>query len=134
MPVLSRCEIEFSLVTRLPLTSELEFDGQVIPISRNVIMARLKIPEQGNINIYDTHLCARCEIEEREEQLDELLEFVNRMEMNMPGDNPSVLGGDFNSDRFDDEGAEKISCETTPKWHSFFPDQTGRSRPAAPLI
>lgn len=109
--VLSRCEIEFSQVTRLPATSELEFEGQVIPISRNVIMARLKIPKQGNINIYDTHLCARCEIGEREEQLDELLEFVNRMEMNMPGDNPSVLGGDFNSDRFDNEGAEKFLYE-----------------------
>lgn len=109
--VLSRCEIEFSQVKRLPLASELEFDGQVIRISRNVLMARLKIPDQGKINIYGTHLCASCEIEEREEQLDELLEFVNRMDMNMPGDNPSVLGGDFNIDRFDNEGAEKFLYE-----------------------
>jgi len=109
--VLSRCEIEFSQVKRLPLSSELEFDGQVIRISRNVLMVRLKIPEQGKINIYDTHLCASCEIEEREEQLDELLDFVKRMDMNMPGDNPSVLGGDFNIDRYDNEGAEKFLYE-----------------------
>ena len=109
--VLSRCEIEFSLVKRLPLTSELEIGGQIIPIRRNVLMARLKIPEQGKINIYDTHLCAGCEIEEREEQLDELLEFVSKMEMNIPAENPSVIGGDFNSDRFDNEGAEKFLWE-----------------------
>jgi maltose 6'-phosphate phosphatase len=109
--VLSRCEIEFSLVKRLPLTSELEFGGQVIIISRNVILARLKIPEQGKINIYDTHLCASCEVEERQEQVDELLEFVNTMEMNMPGEHPSVLGGDFNIDRFNNNSAEKFLYE-----------------------
>jgi maltose 6'-phosphate phosphatase len=29
----------------------------------------------------------------------------------MPSNNPSVLGGDFNSDRFDNEGAEKFLWE-----------------------
>jgi maltose 6'-phosphate phosphatase len=109
--VLSRCEIKFNLVKRLPKASELEFGGRAIRINRNVMMVQLEIPDKGKINVYNTHLCARCEIEEREEQLDELLEFVNEMDTNMPGENPSVLGGDFNSDRFDNQGAEKFLWE-----------------------
>ena len=30
--------------------------------------------------------------------------------------------------------SDSISCETTPKWHGFFSDQTGRLRPEAVLI
>jgi maltose 6'-phosphate phosphatase len=56
-------------------------------------------------------LCAGCEINEREEQLDELLDFVNSLDASMPSNNPSVLGGDFNFDRFDNESAEKFLWE-----------------------
>ena len=110
--ILSRCEIKFTQVQRLPFTVELEFNDAVIAVSRNVQLTRLQIPERGTINIYNTHLCAGCEIRERAEQLDVLLEFVNDLDTNMPGNNPSVLGGDFNFDRFDNEGAEKFLWET----------------------
>ena len=109
--VLSRCEIQFSLIQRLPIASEIEFDDLVIKLPRNVLMTRLEIPDFGKINFYNTHLCAPCEVDERAEQVDALLEFVNRMEINMPGDNPSVLGGDFNIDRFDNEGEERFLYE-----------------------
>jgi maltose 6'-phosphate phosphatase len=109
--ILSRCEIRFSQVKGLPLASEIEFDGLRIAIERNVQLTRLQIPELGKIDVYNTHLCARCEVNDRAQQLDALLEFVDKMEMNMPGDNPSVLGGDFNFDRFDNQGAEKFLWE-----------------------
>ena len=57
-------------------------------------------------------MCARCEINERAQQLDVLLDFVNDLDTNMPGNIPSTLGGDFNFDRFDNEGAEKFLWET----------------------
>jgi maltose 6'-phosphate phosphatase len=109
--ILSRCEISFTQVEQLPFASEIEFDGTVISLSRNVQLTRLMIPERGKINVYNTHLCARCEINDRSEQLDALLEFLNSMDTNMPGNHPSVLGGDFNFDRFDNEGAEKFLWE-----------------------
>lgn len=113
--ILSRCEINFAQVESLPLVEQLSIrDGietRVISLTRNVQIARLIIPERGEINVYNTHLCARCDIDGRAKQLEALLEFVNSSETNMPGDNPSVLGGDFNFDRFDNEGAEKFLWE-----------------------
>ncbi len=109
--ILSRCEIGFTQIERLPFTSEIEFDGKRIAIPRNVQLTRLTIPDRGKINVYNTHLCAGCEINEREEQLNELLDFVNSLDASMPSNNPSVLGGDFNFDRFDNEGAEKFLWE-----------------------
>ena len=109
--ILSRCEIGFTQIKRLPFTSEIEFEGKSIAISRNVQVARLKIPDRGKINVYNTHLCAGCELKEREAQLDELLDFVNSLDASMPSNNPSILGGDFNFDRFDNEGAEKFLWE-----------------------
>ncbi|MGD2188076.1 MAG: endonuclease/exonuclease/phosphatase family protein [Desulfobacterales bacterium] len=109
--ILSRCEISFAMDKRLPFTGEIEFDGTVIKIARNVQVARLQIPGRGKVNVYNTHLCARCEIDERAEQLDALLEFVNDLDTNMPGSHPSLLGGDFNFDRFENQGAQKFLWE-----------------------
>ncbi len=72
--ILSRCEISFTMVKELPFTVEIEFGGTVIVVSRNVQVTRLEIPERGMINVFNTHLCARCKIKEREEQLDVLLQ------------------------------------------------------------
>jgi len=58
--VLSRCEIRYNLVQRLPKTPEIEFKGHVFEVSRNVLLSRLEIPELGKINVYNTHLCADC--------------------------------------------------------------------------
>ena len=100
--ILSRCEIQFSLVKRLPRESEIELFGRVINLPRNVQMARLKIPGFRKLNVYNTHLCAGCTLEEREEQLLVMLGFMNNLENLIPGKNPILLAGDFNIDIFKD--------------------------------
>jgi maltose 6'-phosphate phosphatase len=115
--ILSRCEIKFVQVERLPYVSELSRKVKIrdktrkISFRRNVQLVRLDIPDLGKINIYNTHLCARCDIDGRADHTEALLEFIDGMEANMPGDHPSLLGGDFNFDRFDNQGAEKFLWE-----------------------
>ena len=109
--VLSRCEIRYSLVQRLPKTPEIEFEGHVIEVSRNVLLSRLEIPVFGKINVYNTHLCADCEDFERMEQIDALLEFLGNLAENTGDDYPTILGGDFNFDRFRNDGKQKIQYE-----------------------
>lgn len=97
--ILSRCEIKFSMVKRLPRESEIEILGRVIKLPRNVQMARLKIPDFGKFNAYNTHLCAFCNADERGDQLDVLFNFMDTVENFIPGTNPILLAGDFNIDR-----------------------------------
>lgn len=104
---LSRCDIVFKLVKLLPPAPEAEIGGQVIELLRNVLMTRIDVPGFGRINAYNTHLCAFCPGGERETQLEQLLEFVNDVERFLPGEDPIVLGGDFNLDIFRDNGAER---------------------------
>lgn len=103
---LSRCEILHSAVRRLPPGSEPTVEGEVLPIPRNVLMTRLRVPDVGRITVYNTHLCAGCDSSERATQIDEMLEFVDRSEQIRPS-RPVILGGDFNLDIFegDDERA-----------------------------
>ncbi len=98
--VLSRCEVDVQMVKRLPRASELKFQGRDIKLPRNVMMTRLHIPDFGKLNVYNTHLCAFCTAEELNSQLDILLTFVREVEEFFPQDNPVILGGDFNIDRF----------------------------------
>ncbi|MBL0011936.1 MAG: endonuclease/exonuclease/phosphatase family protein [Nitrosomonas sp.] len=98
--VLSRCEIDFRITRRLPRASEFNFQGHDIKLPRNVMMARINIPGSGKINIYNTHLCAKCTADELSAQLDVLLPFIDKVEAFFPRDNPVILGGDFNIDRF----------------------------------
>lgn len=98
--VLSRCEIDYKMAKRLPYTSELEFKGHDIKLPRNVMMTRINIPDSGKLNIYNTHLCAKCTANELSTQLDVLLPFIDEVEEFFPQDNPVILGGDFNIDRF----------------------------------
>ena len=109
--VLTRCSIRYSLVQRLPRTPEIEFKGHVIEVSRNVLLSRLEIPGLGKINIYNTHLCADCEDFERIEQIDVMLEFIKSLQENTGEDYPSILGGDFNFDRFRNNGKQKFQYE-----------------------
>lgn len=113
--ILSRCAIKYAKFEPLPFVERLfkqnEIETKAITLNRNVQMARLEIPKHGETNVYNTHLCARCDIGGRAKQLEVLLEFVNNLETNMPGNNPSVLGGDFNFDLFDNQGAEKFLWE-----------------------
>ena len=98
--VLSRCEIDFKITKRLPRASELNFQGHDIKLPRNVMMTRINIPGSGKMNIYNTHLCAKCSADELSAQLDVLLPFIDKVEAFFPRDNPVILGGDFNIDRF----------------------------------
>jgi maltose 6'-phosphate phosphatase len=110
--VLSRCEIRYNLVQRLPKTPEIEFKGHVFEVSRNALLSRLEIPELGKINVYNTHLCADCEDFERVEQIKVVLEFLKSLEENTGDDYPTILGGDLNFDRFRDHGKQKFQYES----------------------
>ena len=98
--VLSRCDILDQRVQRLPKTSELEIGGRTFPLFRNVTVTRVDLPDVGEINVYNTHLCARCTVPERGQQLDVLLDFVDEAEAMTSGGVASVLGGDLNIDIF----------------------------------
>ena len=106
--LLSRCEIKFNLVKRLPRGTEIEIDGRPVKLGRNVMMSRVSIPFLGRLNVYNTHLCAACEIDERDQQIEVLLHFLNAVENLIPAENPVILGGDFNIDRFDNDGQERF--------------------------
>ena len=104
---LSLCDIRLKLVKRFSRASEIEFNGRVIKLPRNVLMTRLEIPGNGRLNVYNTHLCSRCGIlekGERAQQVGELLEFVNNVEGYFApfSVNPIIMGGDFNIISFKD--------------------------------
>lgn len=135
--ILSRCKIHSKMSNQLPTTSEkIEIViGEEDPISitrdvmRNVMMVRIKIPGGAKhfhkVNVYNTHLCAGsggsfviggitvnasgCTVEERENQLVSMLEFVKNTEQSFSffRDKPHVLGGDFNIDNF--RGADELA-------------------------
>ena len=110
--ILSRNKIEYSDAKKLPKTSESEiFDNYKLDFRRNVMMLRTTVNGYGPIHVYNTHLCARCKTKEREEQLDVLLQYVKKEERNLPGENPVILGGDFNIDRIKKAGVENYLYE-----------------------
>ncbi len=96
--ILSRCGIDFILTKTLPFESEEVFAGLQIPLKRKAIMARIDVPEFGKINVYDTHLCSGCSGSERLQQAQVLVRFIQNAESLIPGKNPIILGGDFNTD------------------------------------
>ncbi|OGL43473.1 MAG: hypothetical protein A2161_15830 [Candidatus Schekmanbacteria bacterium RBG_13_48_7] len=95
--ILSRCEVLFSLAQDLPFVSEEVFQDVSITLKRKVIMIYIKVPHYGRLSVYDTHLCAYCNPDDRFIQTEVLLDFVNSVENFVPGANPVILGGDFNS-------------------------------------
>ena len=99
---LSRCDIVLRLVGFLPPATEIEVAGQPVPVPRNVLMTRIAVPGFGGVNVYNTHLCAFCPVEQRGRQLEALLDFVDDVENFLPGEDPVVLGGDFNISIFED--------------------------------
>jgi maltose 6'-phosphate phosphatase len=94
--ILSRCSIKFSLAKRLPPAEELDVRGREIELGRSVLMSRISIPELGEINVYNTHLCANCRERERLDQAESVTEFVRRVDRVFPGIG-SILAGDFNT-------------------------------------
>ena len=114
--ILSRCDIDFSIVKRLPRESEVEILGRVIKLPRNVQMARLNIPGFGKFNAYNTHLCAFCNADERGDQLDELFNFMHTVENFIPGTNPILLAGDFNIDIFRSDTVDSSTYGNLYEW------------------
>ena len=114
--ILSKCEITNSELQQLPFVfkdKQAKKAEEKTPVSlqlnvsltQNVQLANIDIPGRGRMNLFNTHLCARTDIGGRAEQLEALLEYVADAEAaNMAG-NPSVIGGDFNLDLFDNPGA-----------------------------
>ncbi|MGV8712364.1 MAG: endonuclease/exonuclease/phosphatase family protein [Nitrosomonas sp.] len=98
--ILSRCEIDYRVTKRLPHATELNFRGHDIKLPRNVMMTRINVPNYKLLNIYNTHLCSACTMEEFSAQMEELLPFIGKVEASFPPGNFAVLGGDFNIDRF----------------------------------
>jgi maltose 6'-phosphate phosphatase len=94
--ILSLHDIVFTVAATLPFESEEIFQGIEIPLKRKVIMSRIDVPGFGDINVYNTHLCAYCDPWERLEQTKTLMNFVKTVEWFIPGSNPIILGGDFN--------------------------------------
>lgn len=95
--ILSRCHITRHFSTFLPIESEEAFEGIEMKITRNVQVAHLGIPGQGDFHIYNTHLCAACSVEGLRQQMDALLAFVQQVEAKVQG-NHVLLGGDLNLD------------------------------------
>lgn len=95
--ILSRCNILFTLSTPLPFVIEEPFGNLMIPLKRNAMMSRVKIPGFGEINVYNTHLCAFCDPEERLVQAHVLADFIKTIENFIWRTNPIILGGDFNT-------------------------------------
>ena len=108
---LSRCEIKYSIVKRLPKASEIEILGQVIELPRNVQWTRINVPNFGDIDAYTTHLCANCTVDERGVQLEVLFDFMDTIKNFIPGENPTILAGDFNIDIFRLKGGETFGPE-----------------------
>jgi maltose 6'-phosphate phosphatase len=94
--ILSRYPIEFTVAKTLPFESEEIFQGIEVPLKRRVIMSRIKIPDFGPVNVYNTHLCAFCNPSERFAQTEVLVRFILDLERLIPAANPIILGGDFN--------------------------------------
>jgi maltose 6'-phosphate phosphatase len=96
--VLSRCRIVETYSWWLPFVTEEPFPNLNIsvPLKREILLARLDIPGRGNLNVYNTHLCAFCDPDtERLQQAKAALGFIRLMQIFLPA--PLILGGDFNS-------------------------------------
>jgi maltose 6'-phosphate phosphatase len=106
--ILSRFEIESSDDHRLPWVTEEEFLGIDVKLPRNVMLTRLLIPGFGEVDVFNTHLCSRCSPEDREDQLGEVFDFIEKFQNDIGPPRPTVLGGDMNFDLFANNGEERF--------------------------
>ena len=110
--ILSRCDIRFHFARFLPPSSEtFEVGDLSIPISRNIMMVRVKVPGFGRLNLYNTHLCAGdCTVPELADQAEAATDFVKDVErfFSFFRRRPHILGGDFNQDNFRGSGTPGV--------------------------
>lgn len=98
--VLSRCDIGLRRVVLLPPARELNLDDdEGLPFPRNVMLSRIRIPDFGRIDVYNTHACSDCTARERDRQIMAILDFIEAFETARPGARAVVFGGDLNLDR-----------------------------------
>ncbi len=95
--ILSRYPILLTVTRTLPFVEYIHFEGIDFPIRRIVMMARLALKNKGRVNVYNTHLSSEATDADRLKQVQALLDFLENIEKNLPGDNPIILGGDFNT-------------------------------------
>jgi maltose 6'-phosphate phosphatase len=106
--ILSRCRFLYTFAKTLPTVWETPSQGFDLPLKRRAMMGRIQVPGVGNINIFNTHLCAFCDASERVLQSEALLKFVSEVERLIFWDKaPVILGGDLNVDR-ETSGGQQI--------------------------
>jgi maltose 6'-phosphate phosphatase len=98
--VLSRHKIVLSLNETLPYVEVVELQGVKIYLRRIITLNRINIANYGKVDVYNTHLCSECSPLGRLTQVDKLLDFIQTIKKVIPGDNPIILGGDFNIDLY----------------------------------
>ena len=103
--ILSRFKIVSWDDHELPNVTEEEFLGFDVKMPRRVIMMRLLIPGFGEIDVFSAHLCSRCSLNDREDQLEELFDYIEKKN---GARRPAVVGGDMNFDLFDNDGDERF--------------------------
>jgi maltose 6'-phosphate phosphatase len=87
----------FSMI--LPIQTEVAVDGIQVPLRRKIMGSLLDVPNFGKLLLFNIHLCATCEPEERHIQIDAAVGFVQMVTewTNLfHGHVPTVFGGDFN--------------------------------------
>jgi maltose 6'-phosphate phosphatase len=94
--LLSRHKIVFSINETLPFVEIVDLNGVLIPLRRIVTLNRINVANYGKVDVYNTHLCSSCSPLGRATQVDNVLNFIQTIEKLIPGDNPIILGGDFN--------------------------------------
>jgi len=97
--VLTRCEVSARADVFLPPAVERVLPELNVPLRRAVSMVRLKLPPLGEINVYNTHLCSYCDVDQRLRQAQKLMSTLESIEAGF-ADQPTlgvVLGGDFNT-------------------------------------
>ncbi|MGD9046121.1 MAG: hypothetical protein PVG06_20595 [Desulfobacterales bacterium] len=99
--ILSSCEITETDLKKINTPGTV--GKGAIGLNRNVLLAVISIPDYGKVNVYNTHLCARCEKSEREVQLDRALSWIKEI---TPDSRLAIFGGDLNFDLFINNGAE----------------------------
>jgi maltose 6'-phosphate phosphatase len=104
--ILSRCEIAKTDIKKISTPGNI--GKKQVALSRNVHLAVVSIPGYGNLNVYNTHLCARCKKSERESQLERALSWIEKTNA---GSRLAIFGGDMNFDRIINSGTEAFMWE-----------------------
>ena len=95
--ILSRFEISSTAYTALPAASEEINTEFQLTLRQEIIMAEIRVPGFGEVNLYNTHFCAFCDPAERLVQTSAAINFIESIE-SQSGSVPVIFGGDLNID------------------------------------